>query len=99
VVFRRRSAVAVSSCSRTSRCVSRARARNEVLSADFHIHQIVFIVLSAAGLLLPVRDMIGAGRPPGRAFGGLRIREAPSCVSRARARKDVLFADLQDRRC
>ena len=29
-----------------------------------HIHQIVFIVLSAAGLLLPVRDMIGAGRPP-----------------------------------
>jgi hypothetical protein len=29
-----------------------------------HIHQIVFIVLSAAGLLLPVRDIIGAGRPP-----------------------------------
>lgn len=29
-----------------------------------HIHQIVFTVLSAAGLLLPVRDMIGAGRPP-----------------------------------
>ena len=29
-----------------------------------HIHQIVFIVLSVAGLLLPVRDMIGAGRPP-----------------------------------
>ena len=31
-----------------------------------HTHQIVFIVLSAAGLLLPVRDMIGAGRPPAR---------------------------------
>ena len=29
-----------------------------------HIHQVVFIVLSAAGLLLPVRDMIGADRPP-----------------------------------
>ena len=29
-----------------------------------HIHQVVFIVLSAAGLLLPVRDIIGAGRPP-----------------------------------
>ena len=28
------------------------------------IHQIVFIVLSVAGLLLPVRYMIRAGRPP-----------------------------------
>lgn len=27
-----------------------------------HVHQIVFIVLSTAGLLLPVRGMIGASR-------------------------------------
>lgn len=27
-----------------------------------HIHQIAFIVLSLAGLLLPVRDIFGAGR-------------------------------------
>jgi hypothetical protein len=29
-----------------------------------HIHQIAFIVLSVAGLLLSIRGMIGAGRPP-----------------------------------
>jgi hypothetical protein len=52
-----------------------------------HIHQIVFIVLSAAGLLLPARDMIGAGRPPAP-----RTR---SRVSRAHTRKEVLFAEVQ----
>jgi hypothetical protein len=64
-------------CSKPSIARARARARRVRIDVQKilgtratkppgkdHIHQIVFIVLSAAGLLLPVRDMIGAGGDP-----------------------------------
>ncbi len=41
-----------------------ARTRTDTHEDAASMRHVVFIVLSAAGLLLPVRDMIGAGRPP-----------------------------------